>query len=173
MDTEGPPASSAPSSAPPPPSRPHGALYSFTHARTFAALVLFRDYRLLWLGQSGNTIGQWMDQVTRSWLMYELTGSALQLGLVSAARAIPMLFFSVLAGAVADRYGRKRQLVISQVVNAGLNVLLAALVLTQEGITDFSHAGAPAPEDSADRCPSVLRCRPHEGRCRSRAPSCR
>ncbi len=130
MDTEGPPVSSAPSSAPPPPSRPQGALYAFTHARTFAALVLFRDYRLLWLGQSGNTIGQWMDQVTRSWLIYELTGSALQLGLVSAARAIPMLFFSVLAGAVADRYGRKRQLVISQVVNAGLNVLLAALVLT-------------------------------------------
>jgi MFS family permease len=42
-----------------------------------------------------------------------------------------MLFFSVLAGAVADRYGRKRQLVVSQVVNAALNFLLAALVLTQ------------------------------------------
>ncbi len=117
------------------PGRLRAAAHALTHTRTFAALVLFRDYRLLWLGQSGNTIGQWMDQVTRSWLIYELTGSALQLGLVSAVRAIPMLFFSVLAGAVADRYGRKRQLVISQVVNAALNVLLAALV--------FSHHVQP------------------------------
>ncbi|HZT07210.1 MAG TPA: MFS transporter [Chloroflexota bacterium] len=98
--------------------------------RTFEALR-FRDYRLLWLGQAGNTTGQWMDQVTRGWLMYELTGSPLQLGLVSAVRAIPLLLFSVLAGVVADRYGRKRQLIISQVTNAILNFVLAALVITR------------------------------------------
>jgi MFS family permease len=132
MGPEGPPETAIPPRDSSPGETPgRGPFHAFTHARTFAALVLFRDYRLLWLGQSGNTIGQWMDQVTRSWLIYELTGSALQLGLVSAARAIPMLFFSVLAGAVADRYGRKRQLVVSQVVNAALNFLLAALVLTQ------------------------------------------
>jgi len=97
--------------------------------RTFESLAV-RDFRLLWLGQAGNTVGQWMDQVTRGWLMYELTGSPLELGLTMAARAAPLLLLSVVAGVVADRYGRKRQLIISQVTNAALNWLLAGLVLT-------------------------------------------
>jgi len=99
--------------------------------RTFDALA-FRDFRLLWLGNAGTSAGQWMDQVTRGWLMYELTNSPLQLGLVSGTRAIPLILFSVLAGAVADRHGRKAQLVIAQVTNAILNFGLAALVLTHQ-----------------------------------------
>src|SRR5262249_30515432 len=95
---------------------------------TFVSLHL-RDYRLLWLGQLSTNMGQWMDQVTRGWLIYQITGSALQLGLVTALRGLPMLFFGVLAGAVADRSNRKAQLILAQVVNAILNVLLATLVL--------------------------------------------
>src|SRR5438309_11913532 len=97
-----------------------------THMRTFESLAV-RDFRLRWLGQAGNTVGQWMDQVTRGWLMYELTGSALQLGLAMAARAVPLLLFSIIAGVVADRHGRKRQLIISQVTNIALNWILAGL----------------------------------------------
>ena len=97
---------------------------------TFASLRL-RDYRLLWLGQVSTSMGQWMDQVTRGWLIYQLTGSALSLGLAAAMRGLPLLFFGVIAGAVADRSGRKAQLVIAQVTNALLNVLLATLVLTR------------------------------------------
>ena len=55
---------------------------------------------------------------------------ALQLGLVSAVRGIPFIVFGAIAGAVADRYGRKAQLIIAQVVNAILNIILATLVLT-------------------------------------------
>src|SRR5215470_230702 len=95
---------------------------------TFVSLRL-RDYRLLWLGQLSTNMGQWMDQVTRGWLIYQITGSALQLGLVTALRGLPMLFFGILAGAVADRSNRKAQLILAQVVNALLNVLLATLVL--------------------------------------------
>ncbi|MCL4535935.1 MAG: MFS transporter [Bacteroidetes bacterium] len=97
--------------------------------KTFESLR-FRDYRLLWLGQGGTSAGIWMDQVARGWLIYQLTNSPLQLGAVSAARAIPMLFFGVVAGVVADRYARRAQLVISQVVNVFLNIVLATLVLT-------------------------------------------
>jgi MFS family permease len=98
---------------------------------TFASLRL-RDYRLLWLGQVSTSMGQWMDQVTRGWLIYQLTGSALSLGLAAAMRGLPLLFFGIIAGAVADRSGRKAQLVIAQVTNALLNVLLATLVLTRQ-----------------------------------------
>jgi MFS family permease len=96
---------------------------------TFESLGL-RDYRLLWLGQLGSSMGTWMDQVTRTWLIYALTHSALQLGLVSVARGIPFIAFGAIAGAVADRYGRKAQLIIAQSFNAILNIILATLVLT-------------------------------------------
>jgi MFS transporter, DHA1 family, staphyloferrin A biosynthesis exporter len=89
-----------------------------------------RDYRLLWLGQLSTSMGQWMDQVSRTWLIYLITGSPLQLGLVSAVRGVPLILFGTVAGAVADRYGRKAQLIISQVINAVLNTVLAVLVLT-------------------------------------------
>ena len=96
---------------------------------TFQSLWI-RDYRLLWLGQVTTSLGQWMDQTARSWLIYKITGSPLQLGLVSMARGLPLLLFGVVAGVVADRYGRKKQLIIAQVVNAILNLILASLIVT-------------------------------------------
>ncbi len=95
--------------------------------RPFVSLTI-PDYRLLWLGQACTSLGQWMDQVCRGWLVYELTGSPLLLGAVTATRAMPLMLFGVLAGVVADRFGRKAQLVISQVGNAAINLLLAVLV---------------------------------------------
>ncbi len=88
---------------------------------TFVSLRL-RDYRLLMLGQLSTSMGQWMDQVTRGWLIYQLTGSALQLGLATALRGLPLLVFGVLAGAVADRSNRKAQLILAQLTNALFNV---------------------------------------------------
>jgi MFS family permease len=90
----------------------------------------FREFRLLWMGQLGVSMGTWMDQVTRGWLMYDLTGSPLQLGLVSAIRFLPMLLLSPLAGTAADRYGRKTQLVANGLGTGALNFLLGVLVLT-------------------------------------------
>jgi MFS family permease len=101
----------------------------FSKINTFESLSI-RDYRLLWLGQLTTSMGQWMDQTARSWLIYSLTGSAFQLGLVGAIRGIPLLAFGVVAGVVADRYGRKAQLIIAQVVNAILNIILATLIFT-------------------------------------------
>ena len=100
----------------------------FTAGHTFASLRL-RDYRLLCLGQFSTSMGQWMDEVTRGWLIYQLTGSALQLGLATALRGLPLLCFGVLAGAMADRSNRKTQLILAQLTNALFNVLLATLVL--------------------------------------------
>jgi MFS family permease len=76
--------------------------------RTFESLSI-RDYRLLWCGQFSTSMGQWMDQVARGWLMYEITNSPLQLGLAAAVRGFPLIFFSLAAGVFADRSGRKAQ----------------------------------------------------------------
>src|SRR4051812_20589905 len=84
------------------------------------------------MGQLGSAMGQWMDQVTPGWLMYDLTGSPPPLGLISALRFFPILLLSPLAGTIADRYGRKTQLVADQLTNALANFVLAALVFTHQ-----------------------------------------
>jgi MFS family permease len=97
--------------------------------RAFEALR-HRDYRLLWYGQIFGSMGTWMDQVTRGWLIYELTNSALQLGLVRGIQAIPFLLLSPIAGSAADRYPRKFQVVSAQFASGFLYAITAALVLT-------------------------------------------
>ena len=57
----------------------------------------------------------WMDQVSRGWLIYELTDSTVQLGLVRGIQAIPILLLSPIAGSTADRYSRKKQILLSQI----------------------------------------------------------
>ena len=95
--------------------------------RAFEALR-HREYRLLWYGQVFSSMGTWMDQVTRGWLIYELTDSALQLGLVRGIQAIPFLLLSPIAGSTADRYSRKFQVVGAQFANGFLYAVTAALI---------------------------------------------
>jgi len=75
-------------------------------------------------------MGTWMDQVTRGWLIYELTNSALQLGMVRGIQAIPFLLLSPIAGSTADRYSRKFQVVGAQFANGFLYAVTAALIFT-------------------------------------------
>ena len=97
--------------------------------RAFEALR-HREYRLLWYGQIFASMGTWMDQVTRGWLIYELTDSALQLGLVRGIQAIPFLLLSPIAGSTADRYSRKFQVVGAQFANGFLYAITAVLIFT-------------------------------------------
>ncbi len=105
---------------------PLGILLRF---RTFEALQ-HREYRLIWYGQVFASMGTWMDQVTRGWLIYELTDSALQLGLVRGVQAIPLLLLSPIAGSAADRYSRKMQVVLAQVATGVLFGVTALLIFT-------------------------------------------
>jgi MFS family permease len=100
----------------------------FGRVRALEALQ-FREFRLLWLGQFTTAMGTWMDQVARGWLLYDLTGQPFQLGLVGFLRVFPLLFLSPIAGTMADRYGRKTQLIISQMVNALANAVLGVLIV--------------------------------------------
>ncbi len=75
-------------------------------------------------------MGTWMDQVTRGWLIYELTDSAVQLGLVRGIQAIPFLILSPIAGSAADRYSRKMQVVVAQFANGLIYAVTAVLILT-------------------------------------------
>ncbi len=74
----------------------------------------------------------WMDQVSRGWLIYELTDSTVQLGLVQGVQAIPILLLSPIAGSAADRYSRKTQILIAQVIDAVMFAALALLIFAGE-----------------------------------------
>ncbi len=101
----------------------------FNNVHTFD-LFAERNYLRLWLGQIGTSMLQWMDLIARGWLVYSMTHSPLQLGLVTAARGAPMLFFGLLAGVIADRYSRKVQLAIPAATDAMFSLILAILIVT-------------------------------------------
>ena len=104
-------------------------LRGLTRLRTFAALR-HREFRLLWAGQAATAMAMWMDQVVRGWLMYELTNSPIQLGLVHGVQAIPILVLSPVAGSVADRYPRKQQVMVAQVLAGVMYTVLALFIIT-------------------------------------------
>ncbi|MGE0545389.1 MAG: MFS transporter, partial [Dehalococcoidia bacterium] len=96
---------------------------------TFRALN-YRDYRLLWGGQLLHSASQWMEQVIRPVLVYELTQSATAVAWVVFMRMIPVLLFGVLAGAAADRFDKKRILLFTQSTTMAMHLTLAVLVLS-------------------------------------------
>ena len=108
-----------------------GLLAFFSGLRAFAALR-YREYKLLWLGGTFGNLSFWMDEVTRGWLIYELTDSAVQLGLVRGVQAIPFILLAPLAGSAADRYSRKGQLLVALGANALIYIAIAALVFAGE-----------------------------------------
>jgi MFS family permease len=97
--------------------------------RVFEALH-HREFRLLWFGHVFSAMATWMDQVTRGWLIYELTNSPLHLGLVRGVQAVPILLLSPIAGSTADRYSRKIQVMTAQIVDGLLYGFLALLIFT-------------------------------------------
>lgn len=91
------------------------------------------DYRHLWLGQLGQSASLWIEMVARSWLVWELTGSATALGTVNLLRALPMLFFGMMAGVASDRMDKKRLLMLCQLFTM-LNLLLLGVMIVTDTI---------------------------------------
>src|SRR6476661_8364603 len=71
-----------------------------------------KNYALFFSGQMVSMIGTWMTRIATSWLVYKLTGSALQLGVVGFAGQIPSFVLAPFAGVIVDRFSRHRVLVI-------------------------------------------------------------
>ena len=88
-----------------------------------------RNYRLFLAGQSVSMVGTWMQQVAMSWLVYRITSSFL-LGVVGFTSQIPAFLFSPVAGVLADRWNRRRLLIITQALAMLQAALLAAAVLS-------------------------------------------
>src|SRR5437660_7604143 len=95
--------------------------------RTLAAFQ-YRDFRILWLGSCTSSIGTWMQNVAENWLVLSLTGSAFYLGLDAFLQQLPIMLFSLIGGVFADRFDRRRTLLVSQYIQMTTAFTLAALV---------------------------------------------
>ena len=94
------------------------------------ASMRYRDFRLLWFGQLGQALAMWAEIVGRNWLAWQLTGSATVLGLVNLAQALPLIAVGMLGGVLADRFDKRKILIVIQAWNLCVYVLMAALILS-------------------------------------------
>jgi len=97
-------------------------------SRTFAALRV-RNFRLYFIGQLISVSGTWMQSLAQGWLVLQMTGSALDLGVAVALQYVPMLLFGTFGGLVADRHEKRRILYCTQ-SSAGLLALLLAILVS-------------------------------------------
>src|SRR5579883_1573015 len=100
---------------------------SATRPGMFSAIQTNPNFRLYWGGAFLSNVGTWMQSVAQGWLVYELTGSTLLLGVVSFAGSIPILFLSLFGGVLADRVERRRLMIYTQTGMMLLAFLLSAL----------------------------------------------
>jgi MFS family permease len=98
--------------------------------QTFRALENY-NYRFIWLGTLGHAVAMWTDQIAKSWLIWQLTGSPVHLGMINAVRGIPMLIFGILGGVAADRVSRVKILLVCQSVTWATYLVLAFLITTE------------------------------------------
>ena len=90
----------------------------------------YRDYRIYWFGSYAAFLGQRLNLVALSILVYDLTGSPLKLGLVAAANAVPTILFNLFGGVLADRMETRFLLRITAFVTTIMLATLAVLIAT-------------------------------------------
>ena len=88
-----------------------------------------RNYRLYFAGQFISLVGTWLQIVAQGWLVWQLTNSALALGVISAIGALPILLFTLFGGVIVDRFSKKKILVLTQIASMALALVLGLLTL--------------------------------------------
>ena len=95
----------------------------------WATSLGIRDFRLLWGSTLLYSLATGMEQVSVGWLIFELTGSELMVGVGAAARMLPFLLLGMLSGAIADRWGRRSLLQLGTLGSSAVALLMALLLL--------------------------------------------
>ena len=95
------------------------------------------NYRLWFIGQLLSLVGTWTQSTAEGYLIYQLTKSPEYLGYVSFANGLPSWFFTLYAGAIADRVPRRTLMIITQSIMLVLAFILAILAFT--GVVQWWH----------------------------------
>lgn len=97
--------------------------------QTFSALQ-HRNFRLWFIGQIISLVGTWMQTTAQGYLVYELTGSPILLGIVGFTSGIPVWLFCLYGGVIADQISRRKMIIITQSSMMALAFILAILTFT-------------------------------------------
>ena len=97
----------------------------------FVSVLRRRHYRRYWLGLVASVTSQQALMTAQGWLVFDLTGEVVALGLVAAAQAVPSIAFNLVAGALADRLDPRRLILIGEGIAALVVAALALLVITE------------------------------------------
>ena len=90
-----------------------------------------RNYRILFPANAVSNIGSWAQRIAQDWLVLELTNNnGTYLGLVTAVQFAPVLAFSLHGGKLADRFNKRKVLILTNVVGGTASLALGALVMT-------------------------------------------
>lgn len=100
-------------------------------SRTFSSLAKHRNYRLYFYGQVISRIGSWLESAAQAWLILELTHSAQAVGILAFCLYIPYALFGLVGSALADRFDRRKMLIVTQ---CAMTVCAAALA-----VVAFTH----------------------------------
>jgi MFS family permease len=89
-----------------------------------------RNFRLFIVGQGTSQIGNWVQLIATSWLVYQLSGSTLMLGLAAFSLQIPMLVITPFAGVLLDRLDVRRVLFVTNTLAMLQSLVMLALMVS-------------------------------------------
>jgi MFS family permease len=97
--------------------------------RTFASVRKHRNYRLYFAGQAISFTGTWMQQIAASWLVLQLTHSAVAVGALALVQLLPVTVFGLFVGTLIDRLDVRRTAIACEFLSMVTAVALATLTL--------------------------------------------
>jgi MFS family permease len=100
------------------------------HPRGTFASLRNRNFRIYFAAQIVSNIGSWIQITAENWLVLQLAGSGLALGITNALQFGPLVFFGLYGGVIADRFDRRRLLIATQSALALLAAATGLLVVT-------------------------------------------
>jgi MFS family permease len=89
-----------------------------------------RNFRILYPANAASNIGGWVQRIAQDWLVLELTHSGTYLGIVTALQFAPVWFVSLPGGALADRFNKRKVLVVTNSIAGLTSLALGLLVIT-------------------------------------------
>lgn len=122
--------------------------------------LAIRNFRLYFCGLMVSVSGTWMQTTAQAWLVLKLTNSPVALATVAALQSLPVMLFTLVGGAIADRLSRRKLLIITQ-----------SLAATQA--LGARHAHRDRPRRHLAHLHPGRRSRPHQHARRSIAPGLR
>jgi MFS family permease len=95
-----------------------------------ARVMSLRDFRLLFAGTTTSLLGDQFALIATPWLVLQLTGDPLALGIVLALEGFPRALFMLLGGAVTDRLSPRKVMLVSDFIRLALTGLMALAIFT-------------------------------------------